>query len=166
LVWVGGCCGCDGVFVGEYFLLIVLLRSGWMERPTADENHIAAHQLRRINVALEQRDGDFDALHRRRELVSVLFHSETPGQTSHHSTSTVHPKVDFDFVVASAMLRLCLASRLVFLAAILSGRSWLHAAAGRDTAAAVACDAWCCRCCLRANDDEVCKVRSHWSHAT
>ena len=55
-------------------------------------------------MALEQRHGDINALHRRCKLASILRHPETPRQDPYHSTSTVHEKIDFDLIPASAML--------------------------------------------------------------
>lgn len=89
-------------------------------------------------MALEQRHGDINALYRRRQLAPILRHPETPGQDPHHSPSTIHQKINFDLIPASAMLRLCLAGRPVFLTAVLSGRPRLHAASDSNTPAVVA----------------------------
>jgi len=114
-------------------------------------------------VALEKRDGDIDAVHWRCQLASVLLHPETPGQDPDHSTSTVHAKIDFDLVPASTMLRLRMASRPVFLAAVLSGRSRLHTTSDSNASAAVTRDVECRWRRLWSVNDEVCKVSSRRS---
>jgi MFS family permease len=120
----------------SWFLLSRLIRGMvWLTRS------VAAHQLRRIDVALEQRHGDIDALHWRRQLAPVLLYPETSGQDPHHPFTTFHPKINFGLVAASTMLRLCVASRPVFLAALLSGCSRLHTASVSNTHVAIARDA-------------------------
>jgi len=114
-------------------------------------------------VALEQRHGDINALHRRCKLASILRHPETPRQDPHHPPSTIHQKINLDLILTSAMLRLRLASRPVFLTAIFSGCSRLHAAPNSDTPAVVARNTQCRWSYLGAVDDEVCEVSSYWS---
>lgn len=120
----------------SWFLVSRLIRGMvWLTRS------VAAHQLRRIDVALEQRHGDIDALHRRCELASVLLYPETSSQDPHYPSTTFHPKINFGLVTASTMLRLRLASRPLFLATLLSGCSRLHAASVSNPHVAVARDA-------------------------
>jgi hypothetical protein len=110
-------------------------------------------------MALEQRDGHINAVHRRDQLASLLHCPETPGQNPDHPNALVHAAIDFDPPPPGSSIRLRLASRPVFFAFVLSRCTWLHSAADGYTTVALVGDSQRCWCCVWSVDDEVCKVR-------
>ena len=109
-------------------------------------------------MALEQRDGHLNALHRRDKLVPVLHRPETPGQDPDHPSAFVHATINIDPLPPGSSLRLRLAGGSVLFAFILPRCSRLHSAADRYSLVAATGDAQRCWRGIWSVDDEVRKV--------
>ena len=109
-------------------------------------------------MALEQRDGHLNALHRRDKLVPVLHRPETPGQDPDHPSAFVHATINIDPLPPGSSLRLRLAGGSVLSTFILSRCPWLHGAADGYALVAIVGDAQRRWCSIWSVDDEVCKV--------
>lgn len=95
-------------------------------------------------MALEQRDGNLNAVYRCDKLVPVLRRSETPGQDPDHPFAPIHTTINLDPLPPGSGLRLRMAGGSVLLTFILSRCSRLHSAADRYSLVAVTGDAQRC----------------------